>query len=123
LLTAWAGTIGAVPKERHPMSDRPCQRCALAPGFTVCRHCLVAVLKGQTSRASRWIAFGWAMAMAFAAAGLMVLLHTNGMLAWTLAIAAIIGGALMGAVLAEQRGVHPQVSRDVPPLDEERDVT
>lgn len=92
------------------MPDRPCQRCALAPGFTVCRHCLVAALKGQTSSTSRWVAFAWAVAMAFAAAGLMALLHAHGLLAWILAITAIGGGALLGAVLTEQRGIHPLAS-------------
>jgi hypothetical protein len=101
------------------MPDRPCHRCALAPGFTVCRHCLVAVLKGETSTASRWVAFGWALAMAFAAAGLMALLGTHGLLAWTLAIAAIAAGALLGAVLAEQRGIHPPISIDALPGDED----
>jgi len=107
------------------MTERPCQRCALAPGFTVCRHCLVAVLKGQTSPASRWVAFGWALAMAFGAAGIMALLGAHGMLAWTLSIAAICVGALLGAVLAEQRGIHPLASLDVLPIedDEQHDAT
>lgn len=63
------------------------------------------------------------MAMAFAAAGLMVLLNAHGMLAWTLAIAAIGGGALLGAVLTEQRGIHPLVPEEVIVVDEERDAT
>ena len=105
------------------MPDRPCRSCALAPGFSVCRHCLVAVLKGDTSPASRWVAFAWAMAMAFACAGLMVLLHASGVLAWTLAIAAIGCGALLGAVLTEQRGIHPLETCAVVTMEEERDAT
>ncbi|UPG88008.1 hypothetical protein L2Y96_11300 [Luteibacter aegosomaticola] len=107
------------------MSDRPCQRCALAPGFTVCRRCLVAVLKGDTSPAARWVAFAWAVAMAFASAGLMVLLEAHGLLAWTLAVAAIGGGALLGAVLTEQRGIHPLAPMEIiePHNDEQRDAT
>jgi hypothetical protein len=85
----------------------------------------VAVLKGQTSPASRWVAFAWAIAMAFAAAGVMALLGTHGMLAWTLSIAAIGVGALLGAVLTEQRGIHPLSSLNMLPIDddEQHDAT
>jgi hypothetical protein len=105
------------------MADRPCRRCALAPGFTVCRHCLVAVLKGQTSAASRWVAFAWAVATAFASAGIMVLLDSDGIVAWSLAVVAVAVGATVGAVLTEQRGIHPLESIAPLPIETEQDAT
>jgi hypothetical protein len=106
------------------MPERPCRSFALAPGLTVCRHCIVAVLKGDTSPASRWVALAWAVGIAFAAAGLIVLLHAQGVLAWTLAVAAVCVGALIGAVLTEQRGIHPRVAPRIVAADgEEPDAT
>lgn len=69
------------------------------------------------------MAFTWAAAMAMAAAGLMVLLSAHGVLAWTLAVAAVSGGALVGAVLAEQRGIHPLALMEIVPAGQEHDAT
>lgn len=100
------------------MAARPCRSCALSPGVVVCRHCLVAVLRGRVNVATRWIAFAWAVSLAIGAAGLMVLFHANGAVSWMLAIAVIAGGALLGAVLSEQRRIHP-VQTSEPPLSED----